>query len=511
MPPRKKTPARTAEAAIPLALTFDDVLLLPAHSDVHPREADLATRLTSEIGLNIPIVAAAMDTVTESRLAIAMAQQGGLGVIHKNLSIEAQGAEVDKVKRSESGMIVDPVTCRPDQTIAEALEIMARYKISGVPVVDPRGKLVGILTNRDLRFETRTDRPISSRMTKKNLVTTPVGTTLEQAKELLHKYRIEKLLVVDRAGNLKGLITVKDIQKAIKYPNAAKDGLGRLRVGAAIGVTRDVLDRARELVRAKVDVLVLDSSHGHSKGVLDALALVRKRFPSTPIVAGNVATEEGARDLLRRGADAIKVGIGPGSICTTRVVTGAGVPQIHAIRECVRATRGTRVPIIADGGIKFSGDITKALAAGAHVVMIGSLLAGTEESPGETILYQGRTFKAYRGMGSLGAMKAGSSDRYFQESMDAEAAAPANGGGSLSKLVPEGIEGMVPYKGSVEALILQLTGGVRSGMGLTGARTIEDLRTKSKLVRITAAGLKESHAHDVIITKEAPNYRREEG
>jgi len=494
------------EGDVPLALTFDDVLLLPAYSEVHPREVDLRTSLTREIGLNIPLISAAMDTVTESRLAIAMAQQGGLGVIHKNLSIEAQSAEVDKVKRSESGMIVDPVTCRPEQTIAEALEVMARYKISGVPVVNARGKLVGILTNRDLRFETRTDRPISSRMTKKNLITTPVGTTLEQAKELLHKYRIEKLLVVDRAGNLKGLITVKDIQKAIKYPNAAKDALGRLRVGAAIGVTRDVLDRARELVRAKVDVLVLDSSHGQSQGVLDALALVRRRFPSTPIVAGNVATEDGARDLVKRGADAVKVGIGPGSICTTRVVTGAGVPQIHAILECAKATRGTRVPLIADGGIKFSGDITKAIAAGAHLVMIGSLLAGTEESPGETILYQGRTFKAYRGMGSLGAMKAGSSDRYFQESMENEALA----NGSLSKLVPEGIEGMVPYKGSVEGLVLQLTGGVRSGMGLAGCPTIEDLRTKAKLVRITSAGLKESHAHDVIITKEAPNYRREE-
>jgi IMP dehydrogenase len=510
MAPAKKTrPARARRPLgedVPLALTFDDVLLLPALSEVHPREVDLRTSLTNEIGLNIPLISAAMDTVTESRLAIAMAQQGGLGVIHKNLSIEAQAAEVDKVKRSESGMIVDPVTCRPEQTIAEALDVMARYKISGVPVVDDRGKLVGILTNRDLRFETRPDRPISSRMTKKNLITTPVGTTLEQAKELLHKYRIEKLLVVDRGGNLKGLITVKDIQKAIKYPNAAKDGLGRLRVGGAIGVTKDILDRARELVRAKVDVLVLDSSHGHSQGVLDALKLVRKRFPSTPIVAGNVATEEGARDLVRRGADAVKVGIGPGSICTTRVVTGAGVPQIHAIRECAKATRGTRVPLIADGGIKFSGDITKALAAGAHLVMIGSLLAGTEESPGETILYQGRTFKAYRGMGSLGAMKAGSSDRYFQESMETEATT----NGSLSKLVPEGIEGMVPYKGSVEGLVAQLTGGVRSGMGLAGCRTVEDLRTKSRLIRITSAGLKESHAHDVIITKEAPNYRREE-
>ena len=496
---------------IPVAFTFDDVLLLPARSKVHPRHVDLRTKLTADIPLNVPIISAAMDTVTESRLAIAMAQQGGLGVIHKNLSIEAQAAEVDKVKRSESGMIVDPVTCRPEQSIAEALAIMARYKISGVPVVDNTGKLRGILTNRDLRFETRTDRPISSRMTHENLITTPVGTTLEQAKKLLHEHRIEKLLVVDRAGTLKGLITVKDIQKAIKYPNAAKDRLGRLRVGAAVGVSRDLLDRARELVRAKVDVLVLDSSHGHSEGVLDALRLLRKRFPSASIIAGNVATEEGARDLIRRGADAVKVGIGPGSICTTRVVTGAGVPQIHAVRECAKATRGTRVPLIADGGIKYSGDVVKAIAAGAHVVMIGSLLAGTEESPGETILYQGRTFKAYRGMGSLAAMKAGSSDRYFQESMDTETVVNANGaGGMLSKLVPEGIEGMVPYKGSVEALILQINGGIRSGMGLTGCPTIEALRTKSKMVRVTAAGLKESHPHDVIITKEAPNYRREE-
>ncbi len=497
---------RPPRSEFPLALTFDDVLLLPAHSRVHPRDVSLTTQLTEEIALKIPILSAAMDTVTESRLAIAMAQQGGLGVIHRNLSIEAQAAEVDKVKRSESGMIVDPVTCRPEQTISEALELMARYKISGVPVVDEKGKLVGILTNRDLRFETRTDWPISSRMTRKNLVTTPVGTTLEQAKSLLHEHRIEKLLVVDRAGNLKGLITVKDIQKAIKYPNAAKDGLGRLRVGAAVGVVRDMLERARELIRAKVDILVLDSSHGHSQSVLDALSLLKKKFPQTAVAAGNVATQEGARDLLRRGADAIKVGIGPGSICTTRVVTGAGVPQIHAIRECARATKGTRVPLIADGGIKFSGDIVKAIAAGAHLVMVGSLLAGTEESPGETILYQGRTFKAYRGMGSLGAMKAGSSDRYFQESMEVEALT----NGSLSKLVPEGIEGMVPYKGSVEGLIQQLTGGIRSGMGLAGCTTIEELRTKSRMIRVTSAGLKESHVHDVIITKEAPNYRREE-
>jgi IMP dehydrogenase len=505
---RARRVRKASGAEIPLALTFDDVLLLPAHSRVHPRDVSLSTKLTGSIGLNIPVISAAMDTVTESRLAIAMAQQGGLGVIHKNLTISAQAEEVDKVKRSESGMIVDPVTCRPEQKISEALELMARFKISGVPVVDAKGKLVGILTNRDLRFETHPDRTIRTRMTKDHLITTPVGTTLEEAKRLLHEHRIEKLLVVDRAGNLKGLITVKDIQKAIKYPNAAKDRLGRLRVGAAVGVSQDLLDRARELVRAKVDILVLDSSHGHSSGVLDALKLLKRKFPSTQVIAGNVATEEGTRDLIRRGADAVKVGIGPGSICTTRVVTGAGVPQVHAIRECAKAARKMGVPLIADGGIKFSGDITKALAAGAHLVMVGSLLAGTEESPGETILYQGRTFKAYRGMGSLGAMKAGSSDRYFQESMESEPAAAANG--SLSKLVPEGIEGMVPYKGSVEALVHQLTGGVRSGMGLAGCRSIEELRTKSKMIRITSAGLKESHAHDVIITKEAPNYRRSE-
>ena len=498
---------RFSSPDVPLALTFDDVLLLPAHSRVHPRDVELKTKLTDSIALNIPIVSSAMDTVTESRLAIAMAQQGGLGVIHKNLSIAAQAEEVDRVKRSESGMIVDPVTCRPEQRIAEALELMARYKISGVPVVNAKGKLVGILTNRDLRFETRLDQPISTRMTKDHLITTPVGTTLEEAKELLHKHRIEKLLVVDRGGNLKGLITVKDIQKAIKYPNAAKDRLGRLRVGAAVGVSKDLVERARELVRAKVDVLVLDSSHGHSQGVLDALRILKRKFPSTQVVAGNVATEEGARDLIRRGADAVKVGIGPGSICTTRVVTGAGVPQIHAIRDCAKAAKGAGVPLIADGGIKFSGDITKAIAAGAHLVMVGSLLAGTEESPGETILYQGRTFKAYRGMGSLGAMKAGSSDRYFQESMETEVTTSHP---SLSKLVPEGIEGMVPYKGSVEALVHQLTGGVRSGMGLAGCRNIEELRSRTKMIRITSAGLKESHAHDVIITKEAPNYRREE-
>jgi IMP dehydrogenase len=483
---------------IPLALTFDDVLLLPAHSKVHPADTDLRTRLTNGIGLNIPVLSAAMDTVTESRLAIAMAQNGGLGVIHKNFTIEAQAAEVDKVKRSESGMIVDPVTCRPDQKISEALDVMANFRISGVPVVDERGKLVGILTNRDLRFETRMDLPISARMTKENLVTCPPGTTLEQAKELLHRHRIEKLLVVDKGGNLKGLITVKDIQKQIKYPSACKDSLGRLRVAAAVGVSPDLTDRARELIAAKVDLLVLDSAHGHSEGVLKSLSALKRAFPSTPVLAGNVATAQGTRDLVKRGADAVKIGIGPGSICTTRVVTGAGVPQIHAILECVKAVGKSKVTLVADGGIKFSGDVTKALAAGAHSVMIGSLFAGTDEAPGETILYQGRTFKAYRGMGSLGAMKQGSADRYFQDEEEPQ------------KMVPEGIEGMVPYKGPVSTLLAQLTGGVRSGMGLAGAVTLPDLVKKAKFVRITAAGLKESHAHDVIITKEAPNYRREE-
>ncbi|HVO51818.1 MAG TPA: IMP dehydrogenase [Thermoanaerobaculia bacterium] len=483
---------------IPLALTFDDVLLLPAHSRVHPADTDLRTTLTDGISLNIPVLSAAMDTVTESRLAIAMAQNGGLGVIHKNFTIDAQAAEVDKVKRSESGMIVDPVTCRPTQKISEALEVMANFRISGVPVVDDRGKLLGILTNRDLRFETRMDLPISERMTKEHLVTCPPGTTLEQAKELLHRHRIEKLLVVDRGGNLKGLITVKDIQKQIKYPNACKDSLGRLRVAAAVGASADLKDRARELIAAKVDLLVLDSSHGHSEGVLRGLTALKKAFPSTPVLAGNVATAEGTRDLVKRGADAVKIGIGPGSICTTRVVTGAGVPQIHAILEAVKGIGKSSVSIVADGGIKFSGDVTKALAAGAQSVMIGSLFAGTDEAPGETILYQGRTFKAYRGMGSIGAMKQGSADRYFQDEEEPR------------KMVPEGIEGMVPYKGPVSTLLTQLTGGVRSGMGLSGAATLPDLVKNARFVRITAAGLKESHAHDVIITKEAPNYRREE-
>ncbi len=498
VPRSEPVPSERFLEAIPIALTFDDVLLRPAKSEIHPNFVDVSTRLTRDIRLNIPIVSSAMDTVTEARLAIAMAQQGGLGVIHKNMPIEAQAEEVDKVKRSEAGMIVDPVTMRPWQTISEAMRVMEKYKISGVPVTDANGKLVGILTNRDLRFETRFDLPIAERMTKDNLITVPVGTTLEQAREVLHQHRIEKLLVVDAHGDLKGLITVKDIQKARRYPQAAKDPLGRLRVGAAIGVGKEGLDRARALIDAKVDVVVIDSAHAHSEGVIDVIRQFKKLFPDTPLIAGNVATYEGATDLIQLGVDAVKVGIGPGSICTTRVVAGAGVPQVSAVMECARAAEKYDVPIISDGGIKFSGDITKAIAAGAHCVMIGSLFAGTDEAPGETILYQGRTFKAYRGMGSIGAMQAGSKDRYFQEEAD-----------EVSKLVPEGIEGKVPYKGSLSAMVPQLVGGLRSGMGLTGSRNVEDLRTKSQFVRITAAGLRESHAHDVVITKEAPNYRIE--
>jgi IMP dehydrogenase len=497
--PRLLGSARFAEP-IELALTFDDVLLKPAKSEVHPNFVDTTTRLTRDIRLNIPIISAAMDTVTEARLAIAMAQQGGLGIIHKNMPIDAQAEEVDKVKRSEAGMIVDPVTMRPWQRITEALQVMEKYKISGVPVTDANGKLVGILTNRDLRFETRFDLPISERMTKDGLVTVPVGTTLENAREVLHQHRIEKLLVVDANGDLKGLITVKDIQKARRYPQAAKDPLGRLRVGAAVGVGKEGLDRARALIDAKVDVIVIDSAHAHSAGVMEVVKQFKKLFPDTPLIAGNVATYEACLDLIHLGIDAVKVGIGPGSICTTRVIAGAGVPQITAIMECARAAEKYDVPIIADGGIKFSGDITKAIAAGAHAVMIGSLFAGTDEAPGETILYQGRTFKAYRGMGSLAAMQAGSKDRYFQEDTT-----------DASKLVPEGIEGKVAYKGSLGAMVPQLVGGLRSGMGLSGSRSVEDLRTRAQFVRITAAGLRESHAHDVVITKEAPNYRIESG
>jgi IMP dehydrogenase len=492
-----------------LALTFDDVSIIPGLSEVHPSQVDLRTSACRRIPMNIPILSAAMDTVTESRLAIAVAQEGGIGIIHKNLPIDTQAEEVDKVKRSEAGMIVDPVTMRPDQSIRAALAMMSRYKISGVPVTDAEGHLVGILTNRDLRFENELERRIGELMTKENLVTVPEGTTLEQAKQLLHRHRIEKVLVVDREGNLKGLITVKDIQKMAQYPNACKDELGRLRVGAAVGASGDYLDRAAALVRAKVDILVLDSSHAHSRGVLDAAAALRERFPEVGLVVGNVATAAGTLALIERGADAVKVGIGPGSICTTRVVTGAGVPQVTAILECARAAAPHGVPVIADGGIKFSGDLTKALAAGAHTVMIGSLFAGAEESPGETILYQGRTFKAYRGMGSLSAMARGSAERYFQNG-DGSNGPDAYGGGdsglSLSKLVPEGIEGMVPYKGSVHQMLPQLTGGLSSGMGLAGCASIEELRTKARFVRISPAGLRESHAHDVVITKESPNY-----
>ena len=483
------------EFPVPEALTFDDVLLVPAHSRILPGHVDTKTRLTRKITLNVPLVSSAMDTVTESRLAVALAQEGGIGIIHKNLPIAEQASEIDKVKRSESGMIVDPVTMTPDQKVYEALEAMSRYRISGLPVVDKAGKLVGILTNRDLRFCTQEDLPIRELMTAENLVTVPKGTTLDQAKELLHKHRIEKLPVVDAQFRVVGLITVKDIQKQIKYPFACKDELGRLRVGAALGIAKDTLERAAALVDARVDLLVVDTAHGHSEGVLQMIGTLREKYPEMQIVGGNVATEAGAKALIERGVDAVKVGVGPGSICTTRIVTGAGVPQITAIGAASPLCESAGVPLIADGGIKFSGDVVKALAAGANAVMIGSLFAGTEESPGETVLYQGRTFKEYRGMGSLGAMKRGSSDRYFQDEFDER------------KLVPEGIEGRVPYKGPLSALIGQLVGGLRAGMGYTGCRDIDSLRRDARFVRITAAGLRESHAHDVIITKEAPNYR----
>jgi IMP dehydrogenase len=459
----------------------------------------------------MPIISAAMDTVTESRLAIAIAQQGGLGVIHRNLSIEQQADEVDKVKRSESGMIMDPITLSPDHKIADALELMRRYKISGVPVTKNK-RLVGILTNRDLRFETRTDIPISQVMTKENLITVPVGTTLEDAEKILHEHRVEKLLVVDDKYNLKGLITVKDIQKKLKYPNAAKDEHGRLRVGAAVGATGDFLERAQEMVKAKVDVLAIDSAHGHSGRVLEAIRKIKSKLPEVDLLAGNVGTHEGACALIKSGADGVKVGIGPGSICTTRIVTGFGVPQITAIAEAYRACRDASVPVIADGGIKYSGDITKALAAGANAVMIGSLFAGTEESPGETILYQGRSFKSYRGMGSLSAMAEGSAERYSQRTDDAstEMSTESDGRGNrLNKLVPEGIEGRVPYRGTLADMIYQLVGGLRSGMGYCGTKTIPELQQRAKFIRISGAGLRESHVHDVIITREAPNYRVE--
>lgn len=497
---------------VPEALTFDDVLLQPAESDVIPSEVSTHTQLTRDIRLNIPLISSAMDTVTESRMAIALAQQGGLGIIHRNLTIEQQAGEVDKVKRSESGMIVDPITIEPERKISDALDVMRRYRISGVPVTKNK-KLVGILTNRDLRFETRTDIPISQVMTRENLITVPVGTTLDEAELILHQHRVEKLLVVDDNYELKGLITVKDIQKKMKYPNAAKDSQGRLLVGGAIGATGDFLERAQEMARNKCDVLAIDSAHGHSSRVLEAIRAVKHALPNVALLAGNVATHDGAAAMIASGADGIKVGIGPGSICTTRIVTGVGVPQITAISEAARAARGTGVPVIADGGIKYSGDISKAIAAGASVVMVGSLLAGTEESPGETILYQGRTFKAYRGMGSLGAMAQGSAERYFQ-SLDGDDVAPrvldsGENGNRLAKLVPEGIEGRVPYRGTVAMMVHQLVGGLRSGMGYVGCHTIEEVQQKAHFVRISGAGLKESHVHDVTITREAPNYRAE--
>jgi IMP dehydrogenase len=495
---------------VPEALTFDDVLLLPARSDVVPATANTQTQLTRNIRLNIPVISAAMDTVTESHMAIALAQQGGLGIIHRNLNIEQQSEEVDKVKRSESGMIVDPVTMSPDAKVSEALEVMRKYKISGVPITK-NGRLVGILTNRDLRFESRFDVPISSVMTKDNLITVPVGTTLTEAEKILHEHRVEKLLVVDDKYNLKGLITVKDIQKKLKYPNAAKDSHGRLRVGAAIGATGDYMERAQEMVKNKADVLAIDSAHGHSSRVLDAIKTIKSKLPEVDLIAGNVATFDGACELIRAGADAIKVGIGPGSICTTRIVTGAGVPQMTAIAESYRASKDSGVPIVADGGIKFSGDITKALAAGASAVMIGSLFAGTDESPGELILYQGRTFKSYRGMGSIGAMASGSSERYFQNTDDSSTAISGSKEESnrLAKLVPEGIEGRVPYRGSVSMILNQMVGGLKSGMGYCGCSTIPELLQKTRFVRISVAGLRESHVHDVVITREAPNYARE--
>lgn len=479
------------------ALTFDDVLLEPAKSDLLPSEVEITTKLTRNIPLNLPLLSAAMDTVTDSRMAIAMAQQGGMGIIHKNMTIEGQADEVDRVKRSESGMIVNPITMSPDQKIHEAVEVMKRYKISGLPITSS-GKLVGILTNRDLRFETRLNIKISELMTKENLITVPVGTTLEEAESILHRHRVEKLPVVDSKYRLKGLITVKDIQKKIAYPNACKDKLGRLRVGAAIGATGDYLERAAALSKAGADVLVIDTAHGHSSRVIEAVKQVKQKFPDLDLIAGNIATEEAAQALTKAGVDAIKVGMGPGSICTTRVVSGAGVPQITAIMDCSRVAHKAGIPVIADGGIKFSGDIAKALAAGGDSVMIGSLFAGTDESPGETILYQNRSYKVYRGMGSLEAMKAGSRDRYGQEGAFFE-----------GKLVPEGVEGMVPYKGSVEIMIPQLAGGLRAGMGYCGCRNIEELQTRSRFLRITSFGLKESHVHDVLVTKEAPNYRTE--
>ncbi len=478
------------------ALTFNDVMLVPGRSEVLPKDVDVSTRLTHRIRLNIPLLSAAMDTVTEARLAVAIAQEGGIGVIHKNMSIEDQAGEVEKVKRSESGMIVDPITLSPKELIYKALELMRHFRISGVPIVE-EGRLVGILTNRDLRFERHLDQPIESVMTKEGLVTARLGISLDEAKDILHRNRIEKLPVVDDRGMLKGLITVKDIEKKIRYPNACKDGLGRLRVGAAIGASRDADRRLEALLERSVDVIVIDSAHGHSRGVLETVERIRGRYPDLDIVAGNIATGEAAEDLIRAGADAIKVGMGPSAICTTRVVAGTGIPQITAVMDCAEVADRHNVPVVADGGITQSGDIPKALAAGASSVMIGYLFAGTDESPGEMVIYQGRTFKVYRGMGSLGAMEQGSQDRYFQGDED-----PA-------KLVPEGIEGRVPYKGSLSGYIYQLIGGLRAGMGYCGVRTVEELRKEGEFVKVSHAGIRESHPHDVTITKEAPNYRLE--
>ncbi len=478
------------------ALTFDDLLLVPAESSILPKDVDTSTLLTNDIALNIPIISAAMDTVTESRTAICLAQEGGIGIIHRNMSIERQAVEVDKVKKSESGMIVDPITIEPEQRVYEALELMNRYRISGVPVVKNK-KLVGILTNRDLRFETNLEQPVSDVMTRENLVTVPSShISLEDSKKLLHKHRIEKLLVVDENYQLTGLITIKDIEKIKKYPLASKDSLGRLRVGAAVGIV-DREARVDALLAAGADVIVIDTSHGHTSGVLDAVRSTKANFPKCQLIAGNIATAEGAEALIKAGVDAVKVGVGPGSICTTRIIAGVGVPQMSAIRDSYKVGNKYNIPVVADGGIKYSGDIVKALAGGAHTVMIGGLFAGTEESPGETILFQGRSYKVYRGMGSLEAMKLGSKDRYYQDDMESS---------GNQKLVPEGIEGRVPYRGSLSASIHQLMGGIKAGMGYVGCRTIKELRDRAKFVKITSAGLRESHVHDVIITKEAPNY-----
>lgn len=475
-------------------LTFDDVLVLPAKTDVIPAQADVSTKFSRNIPLNIPIVSSAMDTVTESKMAIALAQQGGLGIIHRNMPIEKQAEEVDKVKRYESGMIVDPITMRPQNKIFEAKEVMKKYKISGLPITDENNKLLGILTNRDIRFETRLNLSINKAM-KKDLITVPLGTSLEDAEKLFHRHKIEKILMVDENFHLKGLITYKDVLKRIQYPDASKDNFGRLRVGAAVGVGEETLGRAKTLIKTKVDVLIVDTAHGHSHRVLDTVKMLKKEFPEQELIAGNIASSEAAKELIGMGVDAVKVGIGPGSICTTRVVTGAGIPQITAIADVFKVTQAEKIPLIADGGIKYSGDITKAIAAGASSVMLGNLLAGTNESPGEAIIYQGRSYKTYRGMGSIEVMKEGSRDRYFQDFYTDE-----------SKLAPEGIEGRVPYKGSVAYIIQMMVGGLKAGMGYAGCRTIQELQKKAKFIKITAAGIRESHVHDVIITKEAPNY-----